>query len=547
MKRYTITKYKLMKIALCLLAFSFFIGTTFASGLTKKEKTKLIKKGFVIRLKGVREDYIFNLYLLKYSNSFSPKNRSYIQDYYELLNVNGTNRNISEKISMMRSGNELIFRDTSMSEISLLIPHISVFENGKYKETYADSTGLSTIYMEPGDSVTIDLRGNKINYVGNAAGKFEVSHDVELVRSTPVFKSTFQFLEAIRDRPVLTDSVKFYFNRMDSISLKMLDVIQKNRFLSFYDKTTLTVKVFSDNTGYKTSYWTIVRSAFNSCSSYMDSLNRIYKSPFSVNSQFTVALLKNEIATNHAFFLNNVLSQFQTDSCWGKNVAARPVAFYNFCRKYFSGQSRENLIFNYVRAWKNYANSETGQIVRRSLKENILPTKVVRQYFQNLVDSISIFPGQKAYNFNLISYDGSNSRLSDYEGKVVLMETWYVQCTPCMLFYPTVDSIANELKGESNFQLLSICTDLNNRFNPSRTIEGNREIWRTNVQKNLYTSEQHTNLLADPLNPDGREFIKKFQITGGPTVIIIDKFGRVVAFPISRRKSELLPLIRKLL
>jgi peroxiredoxin len=70
----------------------------------------------------------------------------------------------------------------------------------------------------------------------------------------------------------------------------------------------------------------------------------------------------------------------------------------------------------------------------------------------------SSFAGEKATDFTLKSLDGANVSLSDYKGKVVLVNFWATWCAPCLKEMPKLDELQADL-GEKGLQVISISAD----------------------------------------------------------------------------------------
>ena len=56
------------------------------------------------------------------------------------------------------------------------------------------------------------------------------------------------------------------------------------------------------------------------------------------------------------------------------------------------------------------------------------------------------------------SPDGTEMRLSDYKGKVILVNIWATWCAPCIAEMPMLDALQAE-KGSDNFEVVTISLD----------------------------------------------------------------------------------------
>lgn len=65
---------------------------------------------------------------------------------------------------------------------------------------------------------------------------------------------------------------------------------------------------------------------------------------------------------------------------------------------------------------------------------------------------------QKSVNFELYSLDGKLVKLSDYKGKVVIIDFWATWCPPCRKSIPDLISLKNELK-DKPFEIIGISLD----------------------------------------------------------------------------------------
>ncbi len=66
--------------------------------------------------------------------------------------------------------------------------------------------------------------------------------------------------------------------------------------------------------------------------------------------------------------------------------------------------------------------------------------------------------GDPAPDFTLSDIHGKQHRLSDYRGKVVLLNFWATWCGPCLAEMPSMESLKNKLKDEK-FVILAVSID----------------------------------------------------------------------------------------
>jgi peroxiredoxin len=66
--------------------------------------------------------------------------------------------------------------------------------------------------------------------------------------------------------------------------------------------------------------------------------------------------------------------------------------------------------------------------------------------------------GRPAPDFRLPGLDGKLVGLSDFRGKVVLVNIWATWCPPCVDEMPSLEKLYQQLKGE-NFEILAVSID----------------------------------------------------------------------------------------
>lgn len=124
-----------------------------------------------------------------------------------------------------------------------------------------------------------------------------------------------------------------------------------------------------------------------------------------------------------------------------------------------------------------------------------------------------IFTGDKIYDFTLEDIDGNEISISDYKGKVLMLNFWASWCPPCKAEMPHMEKVYNELKGE-DFDMLTV--------NLTTAEKNGRDGANKFINDMGYT-------FPVVYDVDGK-VADKFRITGIPTTYIINKEGIISSF-----------------
>lgn len=147
-----------------------------------------------------------------------------------------------------------------------------------------------------------------------------------------------------------------------------------------------------------------------------------------------------------------------------------------------------------------------------------------------VVKNVGTSAGKKEFvDFSWAEND-KEIKLSDYKGKVILLNFWATWCPPCRKELPALSEIFKELEGK-NFQMIGISVD----ENPDALV---------NFLK--------SNLLPYTVLHESSGLLEKYMGVSGngqnviPQTFIIDKNGKVVENIVgSRSKEEFVTLINK--
>jgi len=138
-----------------------------------------------------------------------------------------------------------------------------------------------------------------------------------------------------------------------------------------------------------------------------------------------------------------------------------------------------------------------------------------------------------APDFNLVGIDGSQVNLSDYKGKVVMINFWATWCPPCRKELPDIARLREELK-DDGFEVIGIIAEQQHP-NVLRNVQNMKSGYGLN-----YPMAWFNNKVINDYGP----------INGIPRTFIIDKQGKIAvdiegARPYSVFKQAVMNLLHK--
>lgn len=124
--------------------------------------------------------------------------------------------------------------------------------------------------------------------------------------------------------------------------------------------------------------------------------------------------------------------------------------------------------------------------------------------------------GQPAPEFSLAGVGGGTAKLSSLRGKVVLLDFWATWCPPCRKGLPETDKLHKELAGKG-LAVLAISDEKKETVTPF-------------LQKAGYTFPAY-------LDTD-QAATKAYQVAAIPTVVIIDREGKLAAYMVGLQTPD---------
>lgn len=122
--------------------------------------------------------------------------------------------------------------------------------------------------------------------------------------------------------------------------------------------------------------------------------------------------------------------------------------------------------------------------------------------------------GTVAPDFTVEAYGGGSVKLSDFRGKVVVLDFWATWCGPCLASFPHLQEVWKEVESKG-VVVLAVCTsDMRDKYEKWVAENKGKYTWKFAFDPNGLTANSISRSL--------------YKVSGIPTKYIIDKEGKIV-------------------
>ena len=125
--------------------------------------------------------------------------------------------------------------------------------------------------------------------------------------------------------------------------------------------------------------------------------------------------------------------------------------------------------------------------------------------------SVNIYPlSEPAIDFEAVDINGKSIKLTEFKGKIVILDFWATWCPPCIKEIPNLKKIYSKYK-DDDFEIISIALERKPKEHALKFVSDKKMDWVHIIDKDK-----------------GREIATDYKIRYIPTMYVINKKGEII-------------------
>lgn len=383
-------------------------------------------------------------------------------------------------------------------------------------------------FFKKGENINVSLIGNSVVFTGKGSERFNAKRVIDHIRHF--------FYEKVKDGPPV-EMVHSAFKISDRNVDSCVQYLKNEKVLSTEDRDNLIADEIIGG-----EYFKLSRLRFFYNDEFRRSLRLKYDirdSTFDGWTYLSAYFKKLDISKygKRPLFADYIFYCSQIRSTVLQQRAIDLEKEYDRVVKHYPKGLSENVVLRLIYYHSYVTTYENNPIVVQTISKkaaNYVQDNRIKELLLQFQTKYLV--GKPAFNFSLKDSSGRNFRLSDFSGKVVLIDFWYTGCGNCVRLIPFMEMIESRFLGKGVVYV-------------SVSIDSEKSLWINSLKSRKYTTSYSINLLStgdntiDPL-------IKYYEITAYPRLILIDSEGNLCAAPVDPRYDNgknLIELINKAL
>jgi len=366
-----------------------------------------------------------------------------------------------------------------------------------------DTRILNPVLLFPGDAMAVTIKDGKVGFCGPSAARFTAQQDLQDILDRSLRQNQLRFTPSTLPR---------IFAHIDSIANASLMYLEKVKNRIGEDAWALlsnNIKASAACTKLGNFNYAAMRKP-EAQESFKTALQQ-YGKPFNCFPSFSAADPLGNAKSGYS--AEYICQQYLADSCVLCQRKFNVHDFYLYASQNFQGEIRELLVTNLFIIKRTSPDLRADDItaalvyVKNSGLRNVL--EKVRA--ANTVGGI-------APVFTLPDEKNRPVSSTDFKGKLVVLDFWFTGCGACRELAPRIKILEKKYAGRP-VVFITI------------SVDKTRGKWLRTLKTNEYTSPLSVNLYTG-----GKGYaaavVRDYDVQGCPTVILIDKDGKLGPKPV---------------
>jgi thiol-disulfide isomerase/thioredoxin len=371
---------------------------------------------------------------------------------------------------------------------------------------------LKGYFIEKNDNIAIHVDSTGYTFSGDGAEKFKVGYSLYKIR-----ENDFQGIGTDLTHPSGLSNVQAKTEK--SIRHQIAYLNSHKAYLGHNAFTLLMANIYGFSLGEVSStyYYHFLGLGDSLRNIALNSIRKTHVSEEILMPDKN--FLSDKILKYSGSYSSGVILKYQVDSCY---LNKKPFLFkdcYDYITHHFTGALRERILTNLFFYYK-----DGKQDIAASLIDAL--TIIKEPDFVHILKDIQMSnaKGATAFDFTLPDVHDIRHSLKQYKGKVILIDFWYTGCGNCVRLSPYLKKVDEKFDNRSVIFL-------------SINVDHYRYQWLEGIRSGKYSSENAINLYTEGAGLK-HALCMHYQIKGCPTLLLIDKKGKLMQSPIDPRDDD---------